>query len=141
MQLLKALSDLRWQTSEEHIFFNFYMSNMKTKSITIVSFFIICFLTLTSVKNIQNTITFVGVYDGHEDYGYNFIGVNEDEEEYTMTFQKMDESLLNAFDLKSDKLSGTKFSVTYTTEIEVTRDEDGYDDETEVYTIIALKKL
>ncbi|WP_299338829.1 hypothetical protein [uncultured Psychroserpens sp.] len=114
---------------------------MKTRFITIASCLAFCFLLLTAMNSIQDTETFEGVYDGHEDYGYNFIGVDEDMEEYTMTFQKMDESLIKSFDLKSDKLIGTMFSVTYSVNIEKEVDEDGYEDETEIYTILALKKL
>ena len=96
---------------------------------------------LTSMKTIQDTKTFEGTYDGQEDYGYNFIGLNADKEEYTMTFQKVDDSILNSFDLKTEKLIGSKFSVTYTTKIETENDENGYEEDIEIYTIIALKKL
>jgi hypothetical protein len=88
----------------------------------------------------NDTETFEGIYDGQEEYGYNFIG-SDDDGEYTMTFQDIDESLLKSFDLESEMLIGTKFKVTYTITIEVEKDEDGYEDEIETYTIIALKKL
>ena len=114
---------------------------MKTKSIVIVAVLVLVFLILTSVKRVQEKQTFEGVYDGHEDYGYNFIGKDEDGETYTMTFQVVESSLLKSFDLASETLVGAKFIVTYTTEIEVETDEDGYEDEIETNTIVALKKL
>jgi hypothetical protein len=114
---------------------------MKTKSIAIASFLMIFLFTLTSMTTTQDTQTFEGVYDGHEDYGYNFIGIDLEDEEYTITFQNIDESLLKSFDLKSDKLIGSKFTVSYTTKVETLKDEDGYEDEVEVNTITALKKL
>ncbi|MGC1472906.1 MAG: hypothetical protein WA775_09965 [Psychroserpens sp.] len=115
---------------------------MKTKSVFLVSFLLVTFVALTSMNTLQKQETFEGVYDGQEDYGYNFIGTYEGEdEEYTMTFQNIDASVLSSFDLKSEKLVGSKFSVTYTIKVESVKDEDGYEDEIETYTIIALKKL
>ncbi|MFT5846101.1 MAG: hypothetical protein ACJARX_000449 [Psychroserpens sp.] len=114
---------------------------MKTKSFTIVSFFIICFFTLTSMTIAQDRQTFEGVYDGHEDYGFNFMGIDEDDLEYIMTFQNVDESIFKTFDLNSEKFVGTKFAITYTSKIEITKDDDDYEDETEVYTVVSLKKL
>lgn len=114
---------------------------MKTKSLAIIGVLLFSLLVLTSAKNIQDKQTFEGVYDGKEDYGYNFIGVNEVGDEYTMTFHEIGSELLKYFDLNSEKLIGTKFSVTYTTIIETEEDEDGYEEETETNTIVALKKL
>ncbi|WP_047550723.1 hypothetical protein [Psychroserpens sp. Hel_I_66] len=114
---------------------------MKTKTILLASLLSLSLFVLTSSKPVQDTTTFVGTFDGHEDYGYNFIEVSEEGDEYTMTLQNIDESLLKTFDLNSDKLIGTKFSVTYSTTTEVEKDEDGYEDEIEIYTIVSLKKL
>lgn len=140
--LLKALSDLKWQTSEENNTYfqclNFMI--MKTKTAIIVGFLMVCFFTFTSMNTVNSTETFEGIYDGHEDYGYNFIGIDDDGE-YTMTFQEIEESLLESFDLDSESLIGTKFKVTYTITVEVEKDDDGYEDEIETYTIISLKKL
>ncbi|WP_040280237.1 hypothetical protein [Psychroserpens damuponensis] len=114
---------------------------MTTKSVLITGFLSIFLFVLTSANTDQDTTTFIGIYDGYEDYGYNFIETSDDGDDYTMTLQHLDKSLLKSFDLNSEKLIGTKFSVTYTTETEIEKDEDGYEDEVEVYTIIALKKL
>lgn len=115
---------------------------MKTKSITITSFLVVCLLLLTSVATKQDTMTFEGVYDSKEDYGYNFIGISEEEkEEYMMTFQEVEESALKSFDLNSEKFYGAKFLVTYTVQTETVKDEDGYEEDLETYTIVALKKL
>ncbi len=114
---------------------------MKTKSVFIVCLLFMSFVMLTSVKGVQDTLTFEGTFDGHEDYGYNFIGIDEDDEEFTMTFHEMDEALLEFYDLDSDDLVGTKFMVTYTSKTETVKDDDGYDEDIETLTIVALKKL
>jgi len=46
---------------------------------------------------LNDTETFEGIYDGFEEYGYNFISVDVDDEEYTMTFQEVDPTLLKSF--------------------------------------------
>ena len=123
---------------------------MKTKFLLLLSGLVMSVFTLTSFKNVsvingvyhaQNTNVINAVYDGHEDYGYNFITKNEENEEYTITFQAISETLLKSFNLKSEALIGTKFKITYTTEVEVSVDEDGYEDEEEVNTITKLEKL
>jgi hypothetical protein len=114
---------------------------MKTKTAIIVGFLLVCFFSFTSLTTVNSTEIFEGIYDGQEDYGYNFIGVDEEDQEYTMTFQEVDKSLLKSFDLQSEKLIGTKFMVTYTISTKVEKDEDGYEDEIETYTIISLKKI
>jgi len=114
---------------------------MKTKSITIISFLFISFFILTSSIKRQDTETFQGTFDGHEDYGYNFIGINEDGQEYTMTFQEIEKTALESFNLDLDELIGTKFLVTYKTKKETIKDEDGFNEDIETLTIIALNKL
>ncbi|WP_040247405.1 hypothetical protein [Psychroserpens mesophilus] len=114
---------------------------MKTKTALIAGFLMVCFVSFSSFATLNSTEVFEGIYDGQEDYGYNFIGIDEDDEEYTMTFQEVDKSLLKSFDLQSEKLVGTKFMVTYTITTETLKDDDGYEDEIETYTIVALKKL
>ena len=141
MMLLKALSDLKWQTSEEN---NTYFQclnfiKMKTKTAIIVGFLMVCFFTFTSMNTVNSTETFEGIYDGKKTTVITLLGVDDDGE-YTMTFQEIDESLLKSFDLESEMLIGTKFKVTYTITIKVEKDEDGYEDEIEIYTIIDLKK-
>ncbi|MCB0383344.1 MAG: hypothetical protein KDD05_08625 [Psychroserpens sp.] len=114
---------------------------MKTKTAIMAGFLMVCFFSFTSMLTKNSTEIFEGIYDGQEDYGYNFIGIDDDDEEYTMTFHEVDESLLKSFDLQSEQLVGTKFMVTYTISTETLKDEDGFEDEIETYTIIALKKL
>lgn len=122
---------------------------MKTTYIVI---FACLSLVLTSFKSVipsenkdilltQNTTVVEGVYDGHEDYGYNFIIKGEDDNEHTFTFQKVDEAILTEFDLNGTALVGTKFKVTYKTVIVKTKDADNFDEENEIDTIIKLEKL
>lgn len=108
--------------------------------IAALSFFVVPLFSLTTVIQQNQTEVFEGIYDGKEDYGYNFIGLNEDDEEYTMTFHNIETELLKSFDLESEKLIGETFVVTYTTTIETETDEDGFENEFEVNTIVFLKK-
>lgn len=89
---------------------------------------------------VQDEQVIEAIYDGHEDYGYNFI-VTDEEGEYTITFQKVDDTVLKAIDLTQEALIGAKFKITYTSIVEVTTDDDGYEDETEINTITKLEKL
>jgi hypothetical protein len=121
---------------------------MKTRFVIIYALLILPFFAFTSISNKnkcailpQETTTIEAVFDGHEDYGYNFIATDGDDFEYTITFQEINEELLNEFDLKSDTLIGTSFKITYKTRIEVIEDENGYEDENEINTIINLEKL
>lgn len=126
---------------------------MKTKFLILLSGIFISFFTLSGFKTglnannsvikliDQNGLIVYATYDGHEDYGYNFIVTNKDDEEQTLTFQKVEEEVLKTFDLNSETLVKTKFKITFNREIEVTKDADGYDDENEVNTITNLEKL
>ena len=112
---------------------------MKTKT---ALFFSILFIALTSFTSlIQDSQYVIGDYDGHEDYGYNFIVINSDDEERTMTFHEVDKDVLSNYDLDSEDLIGTKFEVTYTSEIETIIDENGDEEENETLTITALKPV
>ncbi|MCB4807638.1 hypothetical protein LG651_05200 [Tamlana sp. 62-3] len=94
----------------------------------------------TPLKAQEDTIVITAIFDGKEDYGYNFITTSDDLE-YTVTFHKISDEVAKSFDLNSDKLIGTKFKITYTSKIVVTKDEDGYDYEEEINTIKKLQKL
>jgi hypothetical protein len=99
------------------------------------------FVALTGFKSQinQDVIVLVGVYDGHEDYGYNFIYEDENQDERTKTFQEINEDVLEKFDLDSEVFLGKKFEITYTFEMESQIDEDGNEDENEINTITGLK--
>jgi len=120
---------------------------MKTIYFLIATFFIAPLFSFTTLKTnpiilvTQDTITVDATFDGHEDYGYNFIAKHSDDEEYTLTFQEVIETVSNEFDLKSDVLIGTKFKITYKTKTIVTKDADGYEDENIVNTITKLEKI
>lgn len=118
---------------------------MKTKFIILIN---LLFFSLASVASsfdtfiIQDDQVVEGVFDGHEDYGYNFIIANtDDDSEYTMTFQNIKEELLNQFDLKSESLIGKKFKITYQVKIRKFKDEDGFEDQEEILTITNLEEL
>lgn len=117
---------------------------MKTKTIIIIHFLFFSMLTIASNKTITKISleeTVEAVFDGKEDYGYNFIATDEDDNEYTITFQNIDEKLLKEFDLKSDTLIGVSFKITYKITTETYTDEDGFENENEVYTIVKMVKI
>ncbi len=121
---------------------------MKTKLLIIVSVVAILFFSLSSFKtssflnkvNIQDELVLNGTYDGYEDYGYNFLFIDAEGDERTFTFQEVDESVFESFNLNDEALIKTKFKITYTTVIERTIDEDGNESEDEINTIIKLEK-
>lgn len=121
---------------------------MKSKKIIQVVLVAVFMLALSSFKgetiiagSSQDSNTITAIFDGAEDYGYNFIFTNEDEDESTITFQNVSEDALKAFDLKSDTFLGVTMQVTYTTVIETEEDSDGFESETEVLTITKLQKV
>ena len=120
---------------------------MKTIYFVILAFVVAPFFSFNSILINNNNLlvqaaTVVDAkFDGKEDYGYNFIGLHSDGEEFTLTFQKVEDAVIEEFDLNSNVLVGTKFKITYTTKVVVTKDSDGYPDENEVNTITKLEKL
>ncbi|MEO8773114.1 MAG: hypothetical protein ABI263_09985 [Gelidibacter sp.] len=122
---------------------------MKTKLIMAIP--ILCFL-LMSVKPFPLNVSercaeaqdlkIIGVYDGNEGYGYNFVTQHKDGgSEFTMTFKKVSDAVMKEFDLDEELFLNQKFEVTYNVEIVVTKDEDGFDQEDEVYIITQLRTL
>jgi len=116
---------------------------MKTKYNSILLLFLLTLASFTPNKNmnfLQDTKTIDGVFEGKEDYGYNFIVTHEDSER-TMTFQIVNTDVLNQFDLSSNDLVGKNFKITYQVKIRKFKDEDGFDDEEETLTITKLEAL
>ncbi|WNH08178.1 hypothetical protein [Thalassobellus suaedae] len=121
---------------------------MKTKFLIIVSVVALLFFSLSSFNtflditdiNVQDDLVLKGTYDGHEDYGYNFIYLDGEGEEKTFTFQDVKASVLEKFNLDDEALIKTKFKITYTTTVEKSIDEDGNESEDEINTIIKLEK-
>lgn len=122
---------------------------MRTKLIMTIPVFCLFLMSVNPVQmdasisgsNVQD-LKVVGIYDGNEGYGYNFITTHKsDSSEFTMTFQKVNDAVLKEYDLDAELFINQKFEVTYTVTKTVTKDENGFDDETEVYTITHLKAL
>ncbi|AUC82510.1 hypothetical protein [Lacinutrix sp. Bg11-31] len=121
---------------------------MKSKNIIQIVLVSVFMLTISSFKSETKTAsinqeekTISTIFDGAEDYGYNFIFTNDDEDESTITFQNVNDDVLEAFDLKSEALVGTSMKVTYTVVIETEEDEDGFESETEILTITKLEQI
>ncbi|MEP3838062.1 MAG: hypothetical protein ABJM36_10455 [Algibacter sp.] len=126
---------------------------MKTKKLIVLSGLLLVFLSLSSFKSEaclhtnlisiseQDGLLVYATFDGKEDYGYNFITKDREGEEKTITFHKVEETVLGVFNLADEKLIGTKFKVTFNRVITFSKDEDGIDDQDETNTIIKLEKL
>ncbi|QFZ54085.1 hypothetical protein FEZ18_04315 [Oceanihabitans sp. IOP_32] len=74
---------------------------------------------VTTTLDIQEETVVNAVYDGHDESGYNFTVVDEDDNESTITFQEISAELLQTYDLKSESFVGKSFTVTYKTENDV----------------------
>ncbi|MDB2462783.1 hypothetical protein N9W61_01625 [Algibacter sp.] len=126
---------------------------MKTKKLIVLSGLLLVFLSLSSFKNQdilqanlvsvadQDGLIVYATYDGKEDYGYNFVTKDKAGEEKTITFQKVDDTVLEGFNLNEETFIGTKFKITFNRVITFSKDEDGMDDQDETNTIIKLEKL
>ncbi|NNC50986.1 MAG: hypothetical protein HKO01_10660 [Flaviramulus sp.] len=120
-----------------------YLLMLGSLLIVVLSFTSFTNATISSITDcvVQDTKVITAVYDGHEDYGYNFIAKNTNDDEYTITFQNINSEVLEAFDLNSETHVGSKFKVSFTTVIDVFTDGDGFEDENEINTITQLEKL
>lgn len=115
---------------------------MKTNSNILLVLLFMSLSSFTSLKNsVQEVKTIEAVFEGKEDYGYNFIAKHDDDSEYTITFHKINEELLTQFDLASQSLVGKNFKITYQIKIKKTKDENGFEDEEEILTITNLEAL
>lgn len=126
---------------------------MNTKKIIVLSGLMVLFISLSSFnsQSVLNTnlitiedqegLVVYATYDGKEDYGYNFIATDRDGEEQTLTFQKVEDAVLAAFDLNTEAFVGTKFKITFNRDLKFSKDADGMDDEDETNTIIKLEKM
>lgn len=125
---------------------------MKTKFLVLLVGLLTSFFVLSSFKTSHlvtpktvfstlNEFVVIGAYDGHEDYGYNFIVKNEHDDEVTLTFQSVEASILEAFDLNTDALLNKSFKITYIVKTIESIDADGYNNEEEINTIVKLEKL
>jgi len=119
--------------------------SIKTKpnaAFVLLFFSLASFAFSTTTFAVQDINTVEGIFDGHEDYGYNFIATHSDDDsEYTITFQNISDVLLKQFDLNSEALIGKRFRITYQTKTVKTIDEDGFENEEEILTITNLEGL
>ncbi|WP_452221809.1 hypothetical protein [Lacinutrix salivirga] len=110
---------------------------MKTKLVLVIA---LLSLSLTGFTT-SNVDSITGVYDGFDEYSYNFVITDEDDNDTIMSFQNVSDSVLKAFDLSSDDLVGKTFEITYEVATETYEDEEGNEEEAEVYNIVALKAV
>lgn len=113
---------------------NLNIFKMKKISILILSL-------VASSFALINSETQVGVYNGFDDDGYNFIITVDDDLEEVMTFQKVEEDVLKSINLKSKDYEGVTFQITYEIEVVTEEDDEGNEIEYEIYVITNLKKI
>lgn len=114
------------------------MRTMRTKAIFVLCVMAVSFLSFTTGN--QEVLSAVATYDGYEYEEYNFsIAGADDEEDSYIYFSKISSDILKSYDLKSEKLVGEKFKITYEI-IPSTETEDGeFTDES--YVLKSLKKM
>lgn len=98
------------------------------------AFIIVLTLILANINlaqdNVEKTIaTFEEFKDG--------VSYFIDKDGYSVEFEKIDNSVLEKFDLKSTEFKGKEFEISYTTETDV----DDEDEEISISKIVALKLL
>ena len=116
---------------------------MKTKFAFLITILSLSFFALSSFTSLkyQDVLTVEGIYDGHEDYGYNFIIIDEEGDERTKTFEEVEEKIFETYDLEDETFIGKKFKVTYSVSVETFVDENGYEEDQDVKTITSLDLL
>ena len=114
---------------------------MNTKKIIVLSGLMVLFLTLSGFKTLepcnrainssinQEGLIVYATYNGHQDASYNFVAKDRNGEEQVLSFQKIYDLVLAAFDLNAQIFVGTMFKITFNQD----------DDETR--TITKLEKL
>ena len=123
---------------------------MKTKFLVLSSVLVMSVIMFSSFKteNVnaieiksQDELVVKGTYDGHEDYGYNFIVLDSEGVEITLTFERVEQSVLDTFKLDSEDLTNKKFKITYKVSAETEIDDEGTKYDIDVNTIIKLEAL
>lgn len=97
--------------------------------------------TLGNKTALQDTTVITADYDGNEDYGYNFLYVDEDDIEKTITFKEVAKDVLLMFNLNSDELVGKSFEITYIIKLDEYENDEGETEEEEIFFITQLKQL
>ncbi|TDQ30118.1 hypothetical protein [Tenacibaculum caenipelagi] len=81
------------------------------------------------IDPIKVTATFLG----HDDYGYNFLFINEEGDEETIIFEVISEKLLEIYNLNDNKFIDQEFEITYNYETS--------DDEIGIPVLYSIKKI
>ncbi|MEC3906804.1 hypothetical protein VOI54_07220 [Tamlana sp. 2201CG12-4] len=87
------------------------------------------------VYDLQDGLIVYASYNGYAEGGYNFVTKGKDGKPHVLTFQEAKPNVLKSFDLKSDKLVGTFFKITFHKDDKFSKEK--HDD---VNTITALEK-
>ena len=112
---------------------------MKTSITKLAISVVILFL---SAMAFGQTSTITGTYDGFDVNGFNYKTISDKDGDDYISFPKIEESLIKQYDLNSDKaLIGAKFEITYSIQTTTEEDEDGDEQEFDVYTLVSLKKV
>ena len=109
------------------------------KNLFFLLFVAVLSLNVATAQNDSQTIT--GTFEGYEGDAYSFAYIDEYGDEDSMFFTKITPEVLKSFDLKSSKLVGKKFQISYTIEVISETDEDGDTYEIEEKTITSLKAM
>jgi len=95
----------------------------------------------TSLNDCLDIKVITCIYDGFDGENFTFIRIKEGDAEEYLFFQKILTEVLEKYNLSEDKFKGKLFEVTFSSEIETEIDEDGDEQEYDVFTITNLELL
>ena len=111
---------------------------MRNYLLVLVSVFTLSF---TTVTNAQEEIATVATFNEFNDESYSFTTIAKGSEEAkTIQFSDISADILVEFDLKSESLKGKHFSITYTITTKKQFNNDGKEEEVEVYTLKTIRE-
>jgi len=95
----------------------------------------------TNVVSAQDEITTKATFDGFDGDSYVFTTVaTADTPSKTISFTEIGEDITKTYDLSSKAFKGESFLITYLVAMQSLESRDGSKEDTETYTLVALKK-
>jgi hypothetical protein len=103
---------------------------MKTLYVILLSFVMI-----SSGFTNQENKTVKAIFEYHDEGVYYFTYSNDDDDDETYTFQKIEKDALKSFNLADNNYEGQTFNITYKIESEI----DEFDEDSDVWVIVLLE--
>jgi len=111
---------------------------MKNYFLVLVSIFTLSFAT---ALNAQDDVATKAIFNGFDGESYSFTTIaKENEDAKTIEFKEVSAEILEQFDLKSETLKGKNFSITYAVTTKTQVNNDGEEEEFEVFTLKTISE-